>query len=496
MTGTVLNVPTQTYYDAADLCAKAASDLFNAFKTAMRSFGDTALMSGSVGEGKQWGESYDQQAKDAYAMSIDLVTAIDGYAQVLKAAGYNYAFADHDPKSGQPEPTQPNLNPSFTLTPQELTSLLVPPSAGGEGRGLIDDGLELAAKVGIPVPDGNTEKLVKSQNVWNGLATNATVTAIPGQLERAAAMFEQVTSPEVNFFDEDLRELKAAAEDLIGVYGELAKACEDQKLALDDLRADLVKLLEDMVKSMAREVVENAIIGIVASSVTLGLGAAVVVAKTAKSLDRFVDLIRTLLRTKKLRSSVTVTRATPRSKSSIQRIKDLKAKLLERFRSKDKNTRANASNTPGTPEYKARLEEMAKDPAHGGNISDKSRREAEVALAMERNGQLTPPVTRAPMVNGKDTGDFVDGDGKHWDMKQPTDTFPASAGPKAGQPMPPTMRGAYNEADFEKMVADELATGESVMIDPQNLSTAGLQSVEQVVARHPEWAGKVVIHGN
>ncbi|MEV6280199.1 hypothetical protein [Nocardia sp. NPDC051832] len=164
-------------------------------------------------------------------------------------------------------------------------------------------------------------------------------------------------------------------------------------------------------------------------------------------------------------------------------------------RSPEATSPANDSNTPGTVAYAHRLDELAKDPAHGGKVTPKSRREAEVALGMERNGQLKPPVTRAQMDNGKDTGDFVDGVEQHWDMKQPTDTFPSTAGPKAGQPMPPTMRGVYNSLDFERMVADELDTGEMVMIDPQNLSAAGLQSVRQILAGHPEWAGKVVIYG-
>jgi hypothetical protein len=98
------------------------------------------------------------------------------------------------------------------------------------------------------------------------------------------------------------------------------------------------------------------------------------------------------------------------------------------------------------------------------------------------------------MENGKDTGDFVDGKGQHWDMKQPTDTFPPQAGPKAGQPMPPGMKGAYDHDEFVKMVDEELGTGETVMIDPQNLSSAGLQDVQEAIAAHPSWAGKVVIY--
>lgn len=119
------------------------------------------------------------RTRDIYSMSIDMVLAFDSYAQVLEQAGYNHALADHDPNSGTPAPQAPNKTPPFTLSPQELVSLLVPPSTGGDGRGRIDDGLELAAKVGTPILDGDTKKLLRSADVWDKLANNDSVTAVP-----------------------------------------------------------------------------------------------------------------------------------------------------------------------------------------------------------------------------------------------------------------------------------------------------------------------------
>ncbi|WP_433663191.1 hypothetical protein ACQPW1_14250 [Nocardia sp. CA-128927] len=331
---TVLDVAPQTYYDAADICAKAASGYFDAFKSGMRSFGDTTNMAGSVGDGKKWAESYDQQCKDMYTMSIDLVLALDGYAQVLKQAGYNHALADFDPASGQPAPAEPNLTPSFTLSPQELVSLLVPPSAGGPGRGIVDDGLELAVKVGIPVPDGDTDKLSHSGDVWNTLATNDAITATTGELERAAAMFQQVTSPDANFIDEDLRELKTAASDVAGAYAELAQGCRDQKQALDELRAELRRTLEDLGKALLEELAINAAIAVASSFVSFGVGAAVAAAKTAKAIERFVDILRAVVKAAKLKIAVTVERAGAKTKATIQRIKDLTTKLAEKLKGK------------------------------------------------------------------------------------------------------------------------------------------------------------------
>ncbi|MEV0706335.1 hypothetical protein [Nocardia aurea] len=131
---------------------------------------------------------------------------------------------------------------------------MIPPSAGGDGRGLVDDGLDLAAKAGIPIPDGDTATMSHAVEVWQTLSTHESVTGLTAELERAAVMFEQGTSPDANFIDEDPRELKTVASDLSGAYGELAQSCRDQKQAHDALRAELERLLGDLAKEIAIEV--------------------------------------------------------------------------------------------------------------------------------------------------------------------------------------------------------------------------------------------------
>lgn len=404
---TFLDVPTQNYYDAANICAKAASDMFTAFKTGMRSFGDTTLMAGSVGDGKLWGESYDQQAADVYSMSIDLVLALDGYAQVLKQAGYNHALADHDPSSGTPEPTAPNTTPSFSLSPQELADLLVPPSAGGPGRGIEDYGLDLMAKIGIPVPDGNTEKLNKSADVWNALATSASVTAIPDQLERAAALFETVTSPDANFIDEDLRELKSAASDLAGAYGELAQACRDQKNALEDLRKDLYATLDDLAEQILLEIGISLAVGLFASSITFGAAATVVAARTAKAIDNFIDIIRAVVKASKLKAVVVVEKITAARKAAVERIKDLATKLLERakaaFTSRKNFTDLFANGrTPKASELKAYAESQGWTPSQTPNGPLKYTDSNGVVRLTIKQGSSRAPGSANPHVEIRD----------------------------------------------------------------------------------------------
>ncbi|MET7770010.1 polymorphic toxin type 24 domain-containing protein [Nocardia sp. NPDC005366] len=332
---TVLDVAPQVYYDAAVACNSAAAGFIGAFQSTMRSLDETRGMAGTVGEGKIWAESYDQQANDLWKISLDLTMALDGYAQVLNQAGYNHALADYDASSGQPEPQMPTLKAAFGYSLLELISTL-PTSAGGDGRGLVDDGLDLAAKVGIPIPDGDTVKMSRAADVWQALSTHASVTAVATELERAAVMFEQVTSPDANFIDEDLRELKTVATDMAGAYGEIAQACREQKQAHDALRAELERLLGDLAKEIAVEVAVSLALSVLASCVSFGVGGAAVAARTAAAvariIDKFADLIKIAVRAAKLRTAVAVERITVKSKEIVGRIKDLGTKMLEKLR--------------------------------------------------------------------------------------------------------------------------------------------------------------------
>ncbi|MFG1766802.1 hypothetical protein ACGFIH_25990 [Micromonospora parva] len=153
------------------------------------------------------------------------------------------------------------------------------------------------------------------------------------------------------------------------------------------------------------------------------------------------------------------------------------------------------SPKPGTPEYERRLEELAADPAHNGNISAKSRIEAEVGLAAEADGKIPGPIQRAELDNSdpafqKDQGEFVDSNGENWDVKSPNDLFPA--GRRAGEPMPEGMKGRYDGEEFEQKLADEVAGGQNVILNTRSLSPSALADLKARVAGRPEWDGKVV----
>jgi hypothetical protein len=144
--------------------------------------------------------------------------------------------------------------------------------------------------------------------------------------------------------------------------------------------------------------------------------------------------------------------------------------------------------TPGIPEYDTRIAELSKDPAHGGKLNAKYVREAQVGLQLEGDGQVPGPITRAPLdAAGNDQGEFIDSAGQRWDVKSSPDLQP-SYQQDAGLPI----KSPQSIDRFTTMVNKELANGENVMLDPDGMSPGRLAQLQQVVADHPEWQGKVV----
>lgn len=142
--------------------------------------------------------------------------------------------------------------------------------------------------------------------------------------------------------------------------------------------------------------------------------------------------------------------------------------------------------SPGTPEYDAYIEALAKDPAKNGKITAATRREAVVGVQAEADGDIPGPLRRAPFENNVDRGEFVDSTGQHWDVKSSPDIAPDYS-KQAGQPIQP-----QSDARFARMVNKELGQNINVLLDPHGMSPARLAHLKEVVASHSEWGGKVV----
>lgn len=147
----------------------------------------------------------------------------------------------------------------------------------------------------------------------------------------------------------------------------------------------------------------------------------------------------------------------------------------------------NPSNTPGTPEYSKRQEELALDPAKGG-IKASTMHEAAVGLEAERNGSIPGPITRAELSpDGEDMGDFIDAAGTRWDVKSSPDITP----PYTKDPGRP-IQTPQSDEKFINMINKDIASGEKVLIDPVGMSEARKEHIRDLILAHPEWYDHVV----
>lgn len=143
--------------------------------------------------------------------------------------------------------------------------------------------------------------------------------------------------------------------------------------------------------------------------------------------------------------------------------------------------------TRGTQEYDEYISELSKDSAHGGQVSAKTIREAQVAVQAEADGQIPGPLTRTPLdAAGEDQGDFTDATGQQWEVKSSPDLQP-SYGKVPGQPITP-----QSTETFTNMINKELAQGQKVLLDPDGMTPGRLADLQDIVASHPGWQGQVI----
>jgi hypothetical protein len=148
------------------------------------------------------------------------------------------------------------------------------------------------------------------------------------------------------------------------------------------------------------------------------------------------------------------------------------------------------------------IEELAKDPDNGYKPVPKTRREAEVALDLVDQGKLPGPVRR-PVKGDGHSGDFVDGNGKDWDVKAPRSREKliediTAENAKKGR-KPPNFRpdkkidGEFDLAKELKSIEDQVKGGEGVIVDTAKLNPADLAALKDAVTK-AGLDGKVIYH--
>ncbi|GAA2418704.1 CdiA C-terminal domain-containing protein [Mycolicibacterium llatzerense] len=382
------DVDPQTYYDVGKGLYEKAGTVYNAFKTSVATLGETGSMAGSTDDGKAWAQSYDSRAADVLGAVNDLTKALENYGGVIIQAGYNHAMAEYNAN-----PSRKGAPPVRPADPASVAGeLTAPPSAGGPGTGLIEN-IGVLEHIGIPVPDGDTDKLGKASTAWNQLATGPGTTGVVQALGGNAAKFRDTKSPEVDYIVKDLDELHQAADAVLGSCAELAQSCSEYKTSLDELRTKMKETVEDLVEELAI----SAAIGIATAFLSAGVGAFAATAKAAASIKKYAGIIRGFIETWKISKNI---------KSGVKKAHDVAGirKRLERIKNLGRKGKGEEPKPEPKPTPKrGKIDESAKpfspEERKVADLLADEGKEVKALKEADSPGQRTPDA----LVDGKPT---------------------------------------------------------------------------------------------
>jgi|GEM_PF-4196807 len=285
---TTIDVQPSIYFTAATALSTSATDLFAEIQAIYKALAMCGSMAGSYDEAKDWAQKYDTTAALAIELGTGLASTMDTYAKALRTVGWNHQMADYNATTGTNKGSAP-VRPADPL-PAVTMCQAPPPSAGGPGNGL-SDVIHLAEKVGIIIPDGDTDKLKTAGDDWLVVSRAPAVGGLADEIGRVINSVSLVHSPEADTVIADLKNMQEGAQTLFELCGGLAADCYDHKIALGFLRSKLEKQLEDLAIEIIDEIGVGLAITIVASMVTFGIGALIEAARVARIVERFAGPI-------------------------------------------------------------------------------------------------------------------------------------------------------------------------------------------------------------
>lgn len=315
-------VDPEGFYSAATDLFDLAESLSSLLGDALSELSDTGKMAGNDDRGTEFSDAYDPLVTDVESTGRDLVSALHHYGSVVRQAGINHAEAEADSDLGDGGADEP---PPVPAEPLGMCYPL-PASAGGSLEGLLED-IGINEHLDIPVPDGDTSKLSTAHGAWDGFHSDLSSNMV-GKVAAIANRFSDLDGEDIDFIIEDLGDLDDGVTEYQSAVGELQDATSAHKEYLDEVRSQLEGLLKDL----AIEIGATAVIGIAASFVTFGGGAAVAGARIATVVAKFArrisKAIRTVMGLRKAKISPGMARRLKQSKlnEDLIKIKQLEVK--------------------------------------------------------------------------------------------------------------------------------------------------------------------------
>lgn len=263
------------YYAVGNACFGLADDLHSAFTTETATLNTCDGMAGVDEEGISWAADYDTRVSELLTLVADLGEAVQKLGRVTVQCGYENYLADYysiaDP-AGPPSamPAMPTAERRSYGAPCKAGA-----NSGGGLRDSVDDVIGLANKVGIAVPDGDTDQLQVAAEAWNRLQNNYTENFV-AVLSTAATVMDGCDAADAVVIAEKLRGLQTAVDDVLAACGELSAMCTEFKDALWALRR---QMLWSILEELGWKIAERAVL--MAASSFLTFGASVVIGGVA-----------------------------------------------------------------------------------------------------------------------------------------------------------------------------------------------------------------------
>ncbi|MFC4123336.1 hypothetical protein [Nocardia rhizosphaerae] len=273
------------YYSVGNACFGLADDLHTAFTTETGTLNTCDGMAGVDEEGKSWASDYDARVSELLTLVADLGEAVQKLGRVAVHCGYELYLANYNsilpPKSPPAAiPAMPEVERRFYGAPCKAGADLQ-----GGLRDAADDVIGLANKVGIAIPDGDTDQLQAAAEAWDRLQNNYTA-QLSSVMSKAAELMDTCDADDARAIAEKLRGLEGVMADVLAACGELSAMCTEFKDALWALRKEM---LWSILEELALKVAERFVLAAASSFLTFGVSAVIGAAAIA---DTVLDYAR------------------------------------------------------------------------------------------------------------------------------------------------------------------------------------------------------------
>ncbi|MEU0872285.1 hypothetical protein [Nocardia brasiliensis] len=327
MTGK-LEVDPKVYYQAATNCFDAAAALNDSFKYVFGELNSCGHMAGRDEDGRAWGTSYDESARDAVAFFDQTFATLRAYGTALNDLGFEHAKSDAALK-GTAQPDRPQDSAStVTFGPYALPAS----AAGGAPQGLLKASVEVLDAINCPLPDGNTDTLAKAADAWDRLGRIYQNTNAKDKITIAASLFDGVTSQDAVQVREDLKTLETSIGALLDTCKAISKTCLDYKESIEELRKEIKGFIDAIIQEAAIDMA----ITVIATCLT-GVGGLIAGAKAVESARRWSIKIKAAVTAWRARKALQLKGLADDAKTVLTKGKQAVKDLNERLRVKRGN---------------------------------------------------------------------------------------------------------------------------------------------------------------